>query len=58
MNFAPVSENRDQIITNAKALKAQGYTPITYVLGLAAKDFTEKERDPDPGKDDEGEVVY
>ena len=40
VNFAPVSENRDQVIAKAKALKAQGYTPITYVLGLAAKDFT------------------
>ncbi len=39
VNFAPVSENRNQITTKANALKAQGYTPITYVLGLAAKDF-------------------
>jgi len=43
VNFAPVSENRNQVIAKAKALKAQGYTPITYVLGLAAKDFTVKE---------------
>ena len=43
VDFAPVSENRDHVITKAKALKAQGYTPITYVLGLAAKDFSIKE---------------
>jgi len=43
VDFAPVSENRDQVISKTKALKARGYTPITYVLGLAAKDFPIKE---------------
>jgi hypothetical protein len=37
--FAPVSENREQVIAKTHALKAQGYTPITYVLKLAAEDF-------------------
>jgi hypothetical protein len=42
VNFAPVSEKRDQVISKAKVLKAQGYTPITYVLKLAAEDFPKK----------------
>lgn len=42
VDFATASENREQIIAKTKALKAQGYTPITYVLELAAKDFTAK----------------
>jgi hypothetical protein len=37
--FAPASQNGPQIVEKARALPAQGYTPITYVLGLAAQDF-------------------
>jgi Mg-chelatase subunit ChlD len=37
--FAPVSQNREQVLSKARSLKAQGYTPITYVLTLAAEDF-------------------
>lgn len=37
--FAPAAQNGPQIVNKAQALPAQGYTPITHVLGLAAKDF-------------------
>lgn len=37
--FAPAAQNGAQIVQKAQALPAQGYTPITHVLGLAAKDF-------------------
>jgi len=33
--------NRNDITGSSEALKAQGYTPITYVLGLAADDLKE-----------------
>ena len=42
VNFGPLSKNAKQIIAKAKALDARGYTPITYVLTLAAKDFPPK----------------
>jgi len=45
VDFSPVSKNRDQIIAKVGELKAQGYTPITYVLGLAAKDFLANENE-------------
>jgi len=45
VNFAPISKNKDKITSISKSLKAQGYTPITYVLKLAAEDF--KDRDSD-----------
>ena len=38
-DFAPLGKNRRQVVLQLEALKAQGYTPITYVLELAAKDF-------------------
>ena len=39
VSFNPVSQIRPEIITKTSGIKAQGYTPITYVLELAAKDF-------------------
>ncbi len=47
VNFAPLSKNRNKIISKANALTARGYTPISYVLKLASEDFsqqTEKQR--------------
>lgn len=38
--FKPVDQNAKSIIAAANRLTVQGYTPITKVLGLAAKDFT------------------
>jgi len=42
VDFAPVSENKSKVLSISKELKAQGYTPITYVLKLAAEDFHAK----------------
>src|SRR5688572_30592391 len=36
VDFAPASANRDAILAKTQAVKAQGYTPITYVIQLAA----------------------
>lgn len=41
--FGPLGEVRGRVSSQAKELKAQGYTPITYVLGLAALDFPSEE---------------
>lgn len=38
VDFAPVSANRDAILAKTQVVKAQGYTPITYVIQLAAAD--------------------
>jgi hypothetical protein len=37
--FGAARDRRDEIVKKSAALKAQGYTPITYVLGLAADDL-------------------
>lgn len=37
--FAPIGHNRDDVIARAEGLTAQGYTPISLVLELAAKDL-------------------
>ncbi|MCP4147278.1 MAG: VWA domain-containing protein [bacterium] len=37
--FTGVTAIKQQVIDEAQKLKARGYTPITYVLTLAAKDF-------------------
>jgi hypothetical protein len=39
VDFSALKNIREKIITAAKSLTAQGYTPITYVLGVAADDF-------------------
>lgn len=39
VDFGAAKANGDNIVSSANALKAQGYTPITYVLGLAADDL-------------------
>ena len=41
--FQPVGTNRQEVIDKANGLKAQGYTPISLVLELAAKDLTASE---------------
>lgn len=38
-NFKPIGDNKTDVITKAKGLKAQGYTPISLVLELAANDL-------------------
>ncbi|MEW6186109.1 MAG: VWA domain-containing protein [Thermodesulfobacteriota bacterium] len=37
--FAPLKENRQKILDQLRPLKARGYTPITFVLTEAGKDF-------------------
>jgi len=39
VDFSPLSSNRTQVVSEAKKLNPKGYTPITYVLELASKDF-------------------
>ncbi len=38
-NFKPIGDNKEEVISKTKALKAQGYTPISLVLELAANDL-------------------
>ena len=42
VDFAPASTNRDAIIAKTQTVKAQGYTPITYVIELAAADVAKE----------------
>lgn len=42
--FSPLGENLDEVITKSRGLKAQGYTPISLVLELAAKDLGAESR--------------
>ena len=37
--FGAVKQNREKVASKMKPLSAQGYTPITWVLGKAAEDF-------------------
>lgn len=37
--FGAVKQNREKVAATMKRLSAQGYTPITWVLGKAAEDF-------------------
>ncbi len=39
--FAPLEENREKIRSALPEIQAQGFTPISYVLGLAAADFAD-----------------
>jgi hypothetical protein len=39
VGFGAASSNRDAILAKTQAVKAQGYTPITYVIQLAAADI-------------------
>ncbi len=41
VDFDIMKTNKTKIISALTALKARGYTPITYVLNLAVKDFPE-----------------
>ena len=43
--FAALKENREKVRSVLPGVKAQGFTPITYVLGLAAADFPDKKKE-------------
>jgi hypothetical protein len=40
--FGPVSANRDSVVARTREVRAQGYTPITYVIQLAAADVAKE----------------
>ena len=42
VDFGPASANRDAILAKTQTVKAQGYTPITYVIELAARDIAKE----------------
>jgi von Willebrand factor type A domain len=42
VSFGPASANRDAILAKTQSVKAQGYTPITYVIQLAAADIAKE----------------
>jgi hypothetical protein len=42
VGFGAASGNRDAILAKTQAVKAQGYTPITYVIKLAAADVRQE----------------
>jgi von Willebrand factor type A domain len=42
VGFGPASANRDAILAKTQSVKAQGYTPITYVIQLAAADIAKE----------------
>ena len=42
VGFGAASTNRDAILAKTQSVKAQGYTPITYVLQLAAGDIAKE----------------
>ena len=42
VDFGPASANRDAILAKTPTVKAQGYTPITYVIQLAAADIAKE----------------
>lgn len=44
VDFSPLKGVRTRIIEASGSLKAQGYTPITYALGLAAEDFPDEKK--------------
>ncbi|MGH6767935.1 MAG: hypothetical protein ACRECO_02820 [Xanthobacteraceae bacterium] len=39
VGFGPAAANRDAILAKTKGVRARGYTPITYVIQLAAADI-------------------
>jgi hypothetical protein len=41
--FGPASGNRQAVLATASGIRAQGFTPITYVLKLAARDLADED---------------
>ena len=44
--FEAVSGNKDAVLAKTRAIKAQGYTPITYIIKLAADDLGKEDAKP------------
>jgi hypothetical protein len=43
VGFAPLASNRAEVVAQAQALQARGYTPITHALTAAAQDIASEE---------------
>jgi hypothetical protein len=43
VGFAPLASNKAEVIAQAQALQARGYTPITHALTAAAQDIAKEE---------------
>ena len=43
VGFAPMASNRAEVIAEAQAMQARGYTPITHALTAAAQDIASEE---------------
>jgi von Willebrand factor type A domain len=46
VGFDAVSANKDAVLAKTRAIRAQGYTPITYVIKLAADDLGKEDAKP------------
>src|SRR4051794_35760607 len=46
VGFDAVRGNKDAVLARTRAIKAQGYTPITYVIKLAADDLGKEDGKP------------
>ncbi len=42
-DYTPIGDNRDDLVAKARALTAQGYTPISTILERAAKDLKKEQ---------------
>jgi len=46
VGFDGLAANKDSILSKSRSIKAQGYTPITYVIKLAAEDVGKEDAKP------------
>ena len=46
VGFDELAANKDSILSKSRSIKAQGYTPITYVIKLAAEDVGKEDAKP------------
>jgi len=46
VGFDALGTNKDSILTKSRSIRAQGYTPITYVIKLAAEDVGKEDAKP------------
>ena len=46
VGFDGLAANKDAILSRSRSIKAQGYTPITYVIKLAAEDIGKEDAKP------------
>ncbi|HYC16915.1 MAG TPA: VWA domain-containing protein [Pseudolabrys sp.] len=46
VGFDGLAANKDSILAKSRSIKAQGYTPITYVIKLAAEDVGKEDSKP------------